>query len=315
VDDGEYIKAFFLSRFEHFQPKAELKLDDDIKLTTITEKEKEHMKEERLKLVNIENIWCSEKKDYTINLRMHCREYGFFCEDERIINRRYKNYPQSFKFYSQRLRIVGMSYDRTMFAQAFNLDGSINPDYIKSKFKCVKMWLFDDAYEFDPGTTFLDSGTGTMEGLVESWLLDEKGKLGERVFMFSSEIIKNVNDDVTLCDEQKDLFFYYFDLYHNKMRGCISMLYLTLYWALGIFLVCLWFSWSFLSDGIYEYILSGFNYDSLESNFDPGVAEYTHVLVIFVVLYIFVFIVVFITHILKWCYKFVTLNEKKKKIH
>jgi hypothetical protein len=65
-----------------------------------------------------------------------------------VINRRYENFSHSFKYYSQRERIVGMSYNRTLFVQAFDNDGSVDEGYIRDHFKIARPYLFSDALYF-----------------------------------------------------------------------------------------------------------------------------------------------------------------------
>jgi hypothetical protein len=97
--------------------------------------------------------WAEEKTkankdDKGLSFRRYCRRFGFFRKDAKLINRRYKNFSDSFNYYSQRERIVGMSYNRTLFAQAFDNDGSVDEDYIRNHFKIAKPYLFRDALYF-----------------------------------------------------------------------------------------------------------------------------------------------------------------------
>jgi hypothetical protein len=282
ISEDQYVEAFFLAKYEGYTSEF-----SDIDTLRKTVKKKNPI--------------------IHINLRRHCRMHGFCNKDGQLISRRYKDYVRVFEFYFQRLRIVGMSYTRTMFAQAFNLDGSINTSYIKEKFRNTRRWLFDDAYEFELPYN------KDVKSVQEEFSLDEDGD-SMYLFLFYSEIKQNIEDDVTLSENQKEMFFYYFDLYHGKIRGCVSLVYMAFYWSLAVFLVCLWLNWTFLSDVIYWNILGFILYDKLEAIFPEFIAEYTHVLVVFLVLFIITFLLVFVGNSFKWCYKTRLVNDAKNEL-
>lgn len=88
------------------------------------DKEKESKKENHVD-DNINYHTCDDKEvnksEYENVLRDHYREKGF------------ENYDD--ETYSERLRTVGMSYDRTIFSEAFLNNGKIKEDFIKERFE------------------------------------------------------------------------------------------------------------------------------------------------------------------------------------
>jgi hypothetical protein len=190
----------------------------------------------------IDAVWSGIQSDGMINLRRFCRRHGFFPHSRIILNRRYSNFPECFSYYSQRLRVVGMSYQRTMFAGAFLSDGDVDGGFVKMAFENTHRWLFDDAFYF-----IVRPGCFGFDEMLKAAMQKTDGETVQRkVLFFMDEIKQNLDDDLTLTELQKDLFLHYFSFYHQRIRGCFSLLYLSFYWSLFLFLVCLFFSFDFL---------------------------------------------------------------------
>jgi hypothetical protein len=247
----------------------------------------------------IDIVWMGREPDATINLRRLCRKSGFAPALQIIMNRRYVDFATSFEYYSQRLRIVGMSYQRTIFARAFLNNGDVDEDYVKTAFANTHRWLFDDSFYFLLRNNVFHSDRTLKKAMLKA----NDGIVGKKVLFFMDEIIENLNGDLTLTKFQKDLFLYYFEIHHMRVRGCFAILYSAFYWSLFIFLVCLFFSFDSIFEGIYKYLLTPIGWDFLERHMESVIGEYAHVVAIFLVFFIVMLILLIILKFSVRCWK------------
>jgi hypothetical protein len=137
------------------------------------------------------------------------------------------------------------------------------------------------------------------------------GVVGKKALFFMDEIKQNLNDDLTLTKFQKDLFIYYFDKHHRRFRRFLSLIIKTFYWALFIYLICLWFSFSWFFEFIYKYILTPIRWSYVEGHMVSAIGDYTHVIAIFLVIFVFVLVVMIVVSLALRCWKTLNLVGRK----
>lgn len=110
----------------------------------------------------------------------------------------HENYEKDNNF-QQRLRLVGMSYGRTLFHKAFLYhmmeDEMVDVEYIQNSFSSTHSLLFDDAYIFR-----------------------EKNS-DEKLLLFLHEIHYDILHDKTLSVSQREEFRAWFKTFHQSYRS------------------------------------------------------------------------------------------------
>jgi hypothetical protein len=162
-------------------------------------------------VVEVESESEEYNEEYHIDLRNYCRKHGFEKKEMKIENNRYSDFSGSFSNYSQKLRIVGMSYDRTMFAGAFLGNGKIDEEYIKENFVRTFHLFFDDGYYFTR-----DFDLGRDIPIYKLWI--NRGSRGKKILLFRREIEDDLDSDLTLSENQKITFMHYLDKHHGKLQ-------------------------------------------------------------------------------------------------
>lgn len=248
----------------------------------------------------MDSLWAGDECQANINLRRYCRKSGFEPSAQIIVNRRYKRLTDSFKYFSQRLRVVGMSYQRTIFAHGFLNNGDVDENYVKRSFENTHRWLFDDSYYLLIHPEY--QGETKSETLREAREKANDGIVGKKVLFFFDEIKENLDNDLTLNKYQKQLFLFYFNKHHRKLRRFFTFLYSSFFWALFVFLICLWSTLTQVFDFVYDYILTPISLDKLEEKMSDAVAEYAHVIMVFLVFFVVALIALFIARLIRSCW-------------
>jgi hypothetical protein len=135
--DVEITKSFepienkYQKDYENKQSDWEIEWDKDY-IKAMMEAEKKDGKDDAQNKAEDDK---GDSKNQGLSFRRYCRRFGFFRKDAKLVSRRYKDFEKMFEFYSQRERIVGMSYKRTIFSQAFDNNGKVDKDYIRENFR------------------------------------------------------------------------------------------------------------------------------------------------------------------------------------
>jgi hypothetical protein len=286
-----YLQAFLLSNFEELQYTYGKKKENPKKI--VENKNSSGLmealmnglfQETSVELMN--EVWCDDEIDsYILNLRNYCRRNGFGFENKKMINRRYIDYSSSFDYYSQRLRTVGMSYDRTIFASAFLNDGTVDEIFIIHHFERTKRWLFDDLFVYKIKVNQKDKKKKKITSIIDNSLsLSTLHKNeGKQIYCFLDEIVYDLECDKTLTDTQRNLFLYYLMKNHGKLRRIFDVCISAFYYAMFILLILCWIiipePGKTLHTNYFESF--GMHYSSKLA----ASADYVSITVIFVVLY------------------------------
>jgi hypothetical protein len=305
-----------------------------------------------------------------LSFRRYCRRFGFFRKDAELVSRRYKNFEKTFEFYSQRERIVGMSYKRTIFSQAFDNNGKVDKDYIRESFRTARPLLFDDAFYFtgyeensvafnlesnDNIDDFFASGviggerrgplsvsssipklwtdlsasvpcvesststdrlvtwkdinrrirvSASVDPLVTNKILRKNKGEDEDVLVFLDEIEHDLDADVTLSEDQKDVFMYYFMRYHCKLRRVIAALE-TSGVISGIILLAVW--------GFTPRVVSNVTMNIFSENYNEG-EELLCALLIYLLIYVITLVIYIIVYLIVFCIDTRRMNEKNSRL-
>jgi hypothetical protein len=346
LDDGEFNKKYLVTK-ELIQEENN-KYTKDVQITNsfipLENKDDKDYEDD-------DKTWEFEIKGFSF--RQYCRRYGFFRPDAHLISRRYGNFSSSFKYYSQRERIVGMSYNKTLFAQAFDNNGKVDKDFIRDNFTIPKWLLFSDVLFFngfdekknmeklnsyinmdmDVNKFFSNNVNNTKESSSSSscfiseykisgnlhqnqkWKMTENIDLTDtrstlpkffgknQVLLFLDEIIHDLEADVTLSQEQRDVFKFYLLYYHWGFRRALSVLGNSSIISV-VLLLAMWMIFPNLSSSFANKI---FNSSSVGY-------ELVSAIIIFVVIYVSIVIIYTVIFIIIVCVDGVKIKKMESEL-
>jgi hypothetical protein len=142
------------------------------------------------------------------------------------------------------------------------------------------------------------------ESLAMNKTLSKSKNEGGDVLVFLDEIEHDLDADVTLSEDQKDVFMYYFIRYHCKLRRVIAALQ-TSGVISGIILLAVW--------GFTPGVVSNVTMNIFSENYNVG-EELLCALLIYLLIYVITLVIYFIILVIVFCIDTGRMNVKNSRL-